>query len=51
LKSIFSSFIIKIPKSSKRRSIKKRERKNIEKRGRKRKAPRASTNKMGKPIF
>jgi hypothetical protein len=32
-------------------ALKKRERKSIEKRGRKRKAPRVSTNKMGKSIF
>jgi hypothetical protein len=48
----FSSFIIKIPKSSKRPSIeKKKERKSIEKRGRKREAPRVSANKKGKSIF
>jgi hypothetical protein len=48
----FSSFIIKIPKFLKRRSIeKKRERKNIEKRGRKRKAPRVSVTKWGSQYF
>jgi hypothetical protein len=49
----FSSFIIKIIKSSKRWSIEReRERKGIEKKeDKKRKAPRVSANKMGKSIF
>jgi hypothetical protein len=50
----YSSFIIKIPKSSKRRSFEKngeRERKSIEKEEVKRKAPRVYANKMGKSIF
>jgi hypothetical protein len=50
-----SSFIIKIPKSSKRWSIEKKERESVEKREseeeRKRKAPIVSTNKKGKSIF
>jgi hypothetical protein len=46
-------FIIKILKSSKRRSIEKRERerKVLKKRGRKIEAPRVSANKKGKSIF
>jgi hypothetical protein len=51
----FSSFIIKITKSSKRRNIgkKERERESVlkKKRKEKRKVPRASTNKMGKSKF
>jgi hypothetical protein len=47
----FSSFIIKIPRSSKRWRIKKRERKDIKKEEGKRKAPRVFTNKRGKSIF
>jgi hypothetical protein len=49
----FSSFIIKIPKSSKRRSIEKREREreNVLKKRGKKKAPKASANKKGKSIF
>jgi hypothetical protein len=49
----FSSFIIRIPKSSKRQSIEKRgERKVLKKREEgKRKSPRVSANKMGKSIF
>jgi hypothetical protein len=45
----FSSFIIKIPKSSKRWSIEKeRDREKVlKKRKEKRKTPRASANKMG----
>jgi hypothetical protein len=47
----FSSFIIKIPRSSKRWSIEK-ERESIEKKEEeKRKSPRVSANKMGKSIF
>jgi hypothetical protein len=47
----FSSFIIRIPKSTKRQSIEKRGRKSIEnKRGRKRETPRVSANKKGKSI-
>jgi chromatin remodeling complex protein RSC6 len=59
LKAVFSSNIIKIPESSKRRSIKKREkkywkkgeRKKEKEKERKRKAPRVSSNKKGKSIF
>jgi hypothetical protein len=48
----FFSFIIKILKSLKRRSIeKKRGGKSIEKRGRKREALRVSANKKEKSIF
>jgi hypothetical protein len=48
----FSSFIIKIPKSSKRWSIEKREREIVLKKEEgKRKAPRVSANKNGKSIF
>jgi hypothetical protein len=48
----FSSFIIKIPKSSKRQSIEKKERENIDKKEEgKRKTPRVSANKKGKLIF
>jgi hypothetical protein len=46
----FSSNIIKIPESSKRRSIEKRERKSIEKREKK-KNPRVSSNKRGSQYF
>jgi hypothetical protein len=47
----FSSFIIKIPKSSKRWSIEEREREYWKKEKGKRKAPRVSTNKKRKSIF
>jgi hypothetical protein len=48
----FSSFIIKISKSSKRWSIEERERESIGKKEKgKRKAPRVSTNKKRKSIF
>jgi hypothetical protein len=51
----FSSNVIKIPESSKRRSIEKKEEKILEKRERererKRKALRVSSNKNGKSIF
>jgi hypothetical protein len=46
----FSSFIIKIPKSSNRWSI-EREREYLKKEEGKRKAPRVSANKMAKSIF
>jgi hypothetical protein len=49
---LFSSFIIKIPKFSKRWSIEKEREKVLKKReGGKRKAPRVSANKMGKSIL
>jgi hypothetical protein len=47
----FSSFIIKIPKSSKRQSIEKGREKKVLKKGRKIKAPWVSANKKGKSIF
>jgi hypothetical protein len=47
----FSSFIIKIPNSSKRQSIEKEREKVLKKEKGKRKAPRVSVNKMGKSIF
>jgi hypothetical protein len=47
----FSSFIIKIPKSSKRQSIEKGREKKVLKKGRKIKAPCVSANKKGKSIF
>jgi hypothetical protein len=46
-----SSFIIKIPKSSKRWSIKREREKVLKKEERKRKAPSVSANKKGKSIF
>jgi hypothetical protein len=51
LKDVFSSNIIKIPESSKGRSIEEKERESIEKRERKRKAPRVSSNKKGSQCF
>jgi hypothetical protein len=49
---LFSSFIIKIPKPSKRWSIEKKiEKKVLKKREEGKKALRVSANKMGKSIF